>query len=55
MRWRKSTRSGNTDCVEVSRDLPERVAVRDSQDPTGPVLTFAEESWQAFVRDLRRT
>ncbi|PWU49811.1 DUF397 domain-containing protein [Micromonospora sp. S4605] len=49
--WRKSSRSTNNGgaCVEVADNLPGVVAVRDSKDPTGPVLTFAPASWRAFV------
>ncbi|WP_410811325.1 DUF397 domain-containing protein [Micromonospora sp. 067-2] len=51
-RWRKSTRSNGSGgaCVEVADNLPGLVAVRDSKDPTGPVLTFAADAWRAFVR-----
>ncbi|MFC6015873.1 DUF397 domain-containing protein [Plantactinospora solaniradicis] len=50
-RWRKSTRSGTNggECVEVADNLPGVVAVRDSKDPTGPVLSFGPEAWRAFV------
>ncbi|TDC43289.1 DUF397 domain-containing protein [Micromonospora sp. KC213] len=48
--WRKATRSGNTDCVEVADNLPGVVAVRDSKDPAGPVLAFEPATWKAFVR-----
>lgn len=53
-RWRKSTKSGNNggDCVEVADNLPGVVAVRDSKDPTGPILTFTPSAWQAFVADI---
>jgi Domain of unknown function (DUF397) len=52
--WRKSARSGGEgNCVEVA-DLPDAVAVRDSKDPDGPVLTFGPEAWRAFVEELRR-
>ncbi|MEU4333768.1 DUF397 domain-containing protein [Micromonospora lupini] len=50
-RWRKSTRSNGSGgaCVEVADNLPGLVAVRDSKDPTGPVLVFAPDAWRAFV------
>ena len=49
-RWRKSTRSGSSgNCVEVADNLPGVVAVRDSKDKTGPVLTFTPGEWKAFV------
>ncbi|MEV0155382.1 DUF397 domain-containing protein [Micromonospora sp. NPDC050686] len=53
-RWRKSTRSGNNggDCVEVADNLPGTVAVRDSKDPAGPVLTFRPAAWRAFLTEL---
>ncbi|MFE9960334.1 DUF397 domain-containing protein [Micromonospora sp. NPDC005299] len=55
--WRKSTRSsGNQgDCVEVADNLPGMVAVRDSKDRGGPVLTFTPLSWAAFVRQAHRS
>lgn len=47
-RWRKSTRSGNGECVEVRR-VGDTVQVRDSKDPTGPVLSFNRAEWIAFI------
>ncbi|WBB48272.1 DUF397 domain-containing protein [Verrucosispora sp. WMMA2044] len=47
--WRKSTRSGTSECVEVADNLPGVVGVRDSKDATGPVLTFAPAAWRRFV------
>ena len=53
-RWRKSTRSGSSgNCVEVADNLPGVVAVRDSKDKTGPVLTFTPDEWQAFVGGVK--
>jgi hypothetical protein len=49
LRWVKSTHSGGSDqCVEVAR-LRDRVLVRDSKDPAGPVLTFNPGEWRAFL------
>jgi hypothetical protein len=53
--WRKSTRSGDNggNCVEVAGNLPGVVAVRDSKNPAGPVLTFTPATWSGFVRATR--
>jgi hypothetical protein len=53
--WRTSTYSGSNGggCVEVARNLPGIVAVRDSKDRAGPVLAFAPDDWAAFTAGLR--
>jgi hypothetical protein len=50
--WRKARASGanGEQCVEVATNLPGLVAVRDSKNPTGPVLCFTPEEWAAFLR-----
>ncbi|MEU3455215.1 DUF397 domain-containing protein [Micromonospora sp. NPDC006766] len=55
-RWRKSTKSGNNggNCVEVADNLPGVVGVRDSKDPTGPLLTFEPSTWRAFVAQVAK-
>ena len=54
-RWRTSTRSSTNggNCVEVADNLPGVVAVRDSKDRAGAVLTFAPAAWRAFVTMAR--
>jgi Domain of unknown function (DUF397) len=54
-RWRKSSYSGGNGgaCVEVARNLPGAVAVRDSKDPDGPRLAFAPEEWTAFTAGVK--
>jgi hypothetical protein len=49
--WHKSTRSGGNggDCVEIAANLPGVVAVRDSKDPAGPVLTVSHAAFRAFA------
>lgn len=52
--WRKSQRSGNEgNCVEVADNVPGVVGVRDSKDPTGPVLVFEPAAWRAFITALK--
>jgi hypothetical protein len=53
--WRKSSySSGNGGaCVEVARNLPGIVAVRDSKDPDGPNLAFAPLDWRAFAAGVK--
>ncbi len=53
--WHKSSYSnGQANCVEVARNLPGIVAVRDSKDPDGRVLTVSGEEWAAFVRQMTK-
>lgn len=54
LNWRKSSRSGSNECVEVADNLPGRVLVRDSKDQTGPMLTFTPRAWSAFVTDVAK-
>jgi hypothetical protein len=55
--WRKSSRSGDNGgaCVEVARNLPRIVAVRDSKNPQGPVLIISRDEWARFITRLRAT
>jgi hypothetical protein len=54
--WRKASFSSTNGgaCVEVARNLPGAVAVRDSKHPDGPALTFTPAQWQAFCQDVKR-
>lgn len=52
--WRKSSRSGGGDnCVEVAFAADGTVGVRDSKNPTGPVLEFTPTEWDAFAGGVR--
>jgi len=50
--WRKSSRSANTNCVEVAFE-PSTVGVRHSADPDGPHLTYTREAWRAFIDGVK--
>jgi hypothetical protein len=52
--WRKSSHSGQDgNCVEVARNLPGLVAVRDSKEPDGAKLAVSREAWRVFIRAAR--
>ena len=53
--WRKASYStGNGgNCVEVARNLPGVVAVRDSKDPEGPKLAVTPRAWTTFIRRVK--
>jgi hypothetical protein len=52
--WRKSSHSGSNggNCIEITT-TPDAVAVRDSNDPYGPVLTFVGQDWQRFADQVK--
>lgn len=55
LNWRKasySTTNGGG-CVEVAANLPGIVAVRDSKDPDGPVLTIKDARWGDFIAEVK--
>ncbi len=55
MTWRKSSYSATeSNCVEIARTAS-GIAVRDSKDPDGPVLTFTAEQWRAFLARARES
>jgi hypothetical protein len=51
--WRKAKRSmSNGNCTEVTV-VADFIAVRDSQDPYGPILRYLAGSWRSFLQDAR--
>ena len=55
--WRKASKSSSNGgaCVEVARNLPGIVAVRDSKNPQGPILTLTPDKWANFLARVRGT
>ena len=51
--WRKASYSTTGNCVEVARNLPGLVAVRDSKDPYGSALIFTPGEWQTFTANVK--
>ncbi|SED97779.1 protein of unknown function [Streptomyces sp. 3213] len=48
----KSSYSGGNagqECVEVARNVPGTVAVRDSKDMDGPIVRLNPATWATFV------
>lgn len=60
LRWVKSTYSGGEggQCIEFAPDYYAAhgvVPVRDSKDPSGPVLAFSPEGWAGLVEFARNS
>jgi hypothetical protein len=55
LNWRRSSFSGSNsqNCVEVARNLPRAVAVRDSKDPEGPRLVISPAGWRGFTASVK--
>lgn len=52
--WHRSSYSGGQgDCLELAQDIPALAPVRDSKNPTGPVIPFGRNTWRTFVAHLR--
>lgn len=53
--WRKSSFSNtNGECVEFAR-VADGVLIRDSKNPSGPVLAFTPGEWRAFLAGVRQS
>jgi len=51
--WRKSSHSGyNNSCLEAG-SCSRGVAVRDTKNRGGPVLTFSASAWREFAAGLK--
>ena len=52
--WRKSSYSGGgaSNCVEVA-SAGQHLALRDSKNPSGPVLQLSLSTWRSFVAEWK--
>lgn len=50
--WRKSAVSAASNCAEVAF-VGDSVLMRHSRNPSGPVLSFSQAEWAAFVAGVR--
>ncbi|MFI0422448.1 DUF397 domain-containing protein [Spongiactinospora sp. 9N601] len=39
--------------MEVALNLPGTIAIRDSNNPTGPILLFTPAEWTTFLNSLK--
>ncbi|MFE0421473.1 DUF397 domain-containing protein [Streptomyces sp. NPDC058953] len=54
--WFKSSYSNDSggNCVEIA-DLPDQIGIRDSKDPTGPVLLLTPKAFSSFINTTKLT
>lgn len=49
---KSSYSSGSGECVEVARNIPGTIAVRDSKAPDSPILHLTPTTWTKFTATL---
>ncbi|TXK43153.1 DUF397 domain-containing protein [Nonomuraea sp. C10] len=53
--WKVSSRCNNGSCIAVA-PLPDGgIAVRDTKQADGPILSFSRDEWSAFIGQLKRS
>ena len=50
--WLKAQASGATGCVEIASTV-DKIAMRDSKDPDGPILVYTPTEFSAFLKGAR--
>lgn len=40
------------ECVEVARNIPGTIAIRDSKSPDGPILRLSPAAWAEFTTSM---
>jgi hypothetical protein len=49
--WMKSSRCDSSQCVEVAA-VADDVMIRDSRNPSGPILRVSRADWNAFAAGI---
>ena len=52
LQWQKATASESNGCVELAALPNGGVAVRDSKNQCGPVLSFSRHEWASFLEGM---
>ncbi|MEV6304778.1 DUF397 domain-containing protein [Actinoplanes sp. NPDC051861] len=52
--WRKATKSGTSNCVELAKVDGDTVAFRNSRQPDGAVVTYTRAELEAFIDGIKR-
>lgn len=54
--WRKASRSkeDGSNCIELT-GLPGTVAIRDSKDPSGPIILLTRKALRTAIRSATET
>ncbi|MER8072746.1 DUF397 domain-containing protein [Streptomyces sp. NPDC094034] len=55
--WRSSSysQSNGGECIQVAHGIAHTVPIRDSKNPTGPILVTSHTSWTAFLPFVKAT
>lgn len=53
IRWRPARPCEGGACVQVATLGGEKIGVRDSKDPEGPVITIGRDDWRAFLARIK--
>ncbi len=51
--WRKSSRSGSKECVELALNVSDIRAVRDSKNPTDNPLILTPSALGTFIQSVK--
>lgn len=51
--WKSSASGAQSDCVECAVVDPERMAVRDSKNPTGPALLLTRDQFAGLIAGVK--